>query len=1043
MDKTIDLKNFVLIPFLLLSFVAGIVDVRAANDGFDVRGKVTDADNQPLVGVAVMVAEDKTKGVMTDENGEYLISIEEGQSLEFNYIGFITEKITPKSAVCDMVMREDAIQLSEAAVIGYGEVKKETLTGAVSSVSTEDLLRSPSANIGNMLMGQVAGLSTISSTGAPGLDNPEIFVRGIGTLNAGNATPLMLVDGVERDFFQLDPNEIESISVLKDASATAVFGVQGANGVIIVTTRRGQEGAPKINLSLGGGVQIPLRVMEMADSYEFGIAYNEMMGENIFTDEILEAFKTGSDPLLYSSHNWVKELTRKATFQTQDNINISGGTKYVKYFASLGYLSQNGIMKQMLDEVHDNYKYNRYNYRVNLDIQATKTTSLSISLGGVAGQRQEPRNTSGGINNLWRNIYWGVPYAAAGIIDGKLIKMNGRYLPGVPGTSPFDGWFGRGSSNYSTNTLNLDLILSQDLKFITEGLKIKLKYSYMSDYTHKKERTYNIPTYTPWKIGDTNGWELVDPNADPEEIVLVKNGEDAIWGYNESYTGKSRRYYWELSLNYARQFGKHNVSALLLGNMKKQFYLPSKYNYPDIPLGSMGIVGRLAYNYASKYLFEFNVGYNGSENFAEGQRFGLFPALSLGWVMSEEKFMKDNVKFISFLKFRASIGKVGSDFVGKNRFLYLPDTWNPNASDHGYIFGSGNNASKQPGAIENTLGNPDVTWETAIKQNYGVDISVLRGRLGLNFDVFFEHRTGILAERNNVPAFVAADLPVANIGVVDNHGWELVLKWKDDFASRKGHYWITGTTSFNRNKIVYMDEIKYDYERRQRTGHPVGQYFGLVYERLYKSSDFPEASKYGSFLAPGDMKFTDMNHDGVIDANDEAPIRYSRYPEYVFSLDLGFSFKGFDVSMLWQGATNVSKEFSTLYRVPFTDSGKNGLMYYVYENRFVSEELTPNATYPRLANEARGWNYNNQLSNSYWVKDASYLRLKNAEIGYTFTGQSLKKAGINKLRVYLNGSNLLTFDGLKYIDPEEKAGSGTKGDYPNVAVVNLGINLNF
>ncbi|MGM9737634.1 MAG: SusC/RagA family TonB-linked outer membrane protein [Candidatus Cryptobacteroides sp.] len=1032
-----------LIITLLLSL--SNLSVTFAQNIIEVRGRVTDVDSQPLIGVVVMSVDDKANAAITDENGDYVISLKSGQSIEFNYIGYITERMTPKSSVCNISMREDAIQLSEATVIGYGEVRKETLTGAVSSVSTDDLLKSPSPNIGNMLMGQVAGLSTISTTGAPGADNPEIFVRGIGTLNASNAKPLMLVDGVERDFFQMDPNEIESISVLKDASATAVFGVQGANGVIIVTTRRGVEGAPKISVSLSGGVQVPLRVMKLADSYEFGIAYNEMMGSQVFTDEVLDKFKTGSDPLIYPSHDWVKELTRKATFQTQDNINISGGTKHVKYFASLGYMSQDGIMKKLLNDVHDNYKYNRYNYRVNFDIQATNSTSLSISLGGVAGQRQEPRNTSGGVANLWRNIYWGVPYAAAGVIDGKLIRMNSRYIPGAPQTSPFDGWFGKGSSNYSTNSLNLDLILTQKLNFITDGLNVKLKYSYMSDYTHKKERTYSVPTYTPWRIGDTTAWEQVDPDANPDEIVLVKNGEDAIWGYNESYSNKSRKYYWELSLNYARKFGKHNVSALLLGNLKKRFYLPSQYNYQDIPLGSMGIVGRVAYNYNQKYLFEFNFGYNGSENFAEGQRFGLFPALSLGWVLTEERFMKENVRFFSFLKLRASVGKVGSDYVGQNRFLYLPDTWNPDATGYGngFIFGTANNASMKPGAVENSLGNPDVTWETAIKQNYGIDLSVLRGRLGLNADLFFEHRTGILAKRNNVPAYVAANLPVANIGIVDNHGWELVLKWKDDFAAKKGHYWITATTSFNRNKIVYMDEIKYDYARRQRTGHPVGQYFGLVYEGLYKSSDFPEAQKYGSFLAPGDMKFTDMNYDGVIDANDEAPIRYSRYPEYVLSLNLGVSFKGFDISMLWQGATNVSKEYSTLYRVPFTDSGKNALMYYVYRDRFVSEELTPDASYPRLANEARGWNYNNQLSNSYWVKDASYLRLKNAEVGYTVKSKSFKKAGINNFRVYLRGSNLLTFDGLKYIDPEERAGSGSKGEYPNVAVVNIGINLNF
>ena len=1014
-----------------------------------ITGTVTDKDG-PVPGVNVVV-KGTSVGTATDIDGKYSITVSgKNPRLAFSFLGYLSQEIDVNGKkLIDVTLAEDLTELKEVVVVGYGTVNKVALTGAVSSIGTNDLLRNPIPNVGNMLVGQVSGISAIQKTGQPGADNAEIYVRGIGTLNASNARPLMLVDGVERDFFQLDPNEIESISVLKDASATAVFGVQGANGVIIVTTRRGQEGAPKISVTLTSGAQIPLRVMKMTNSYEYGLAYNEMVGSDFFDDATLQKFKDGSDPLLFPSHDWPSELIKKAAFQTQDNINISGGTKDVKYFASLGYLSQTGLFKQI--GMNSNFSYNRYNYRTNFDINASKTTKINVSLGGVAGSRQEPINTNGQ-QQTFRNIYWGAPFASAGIIDGKRIESNSRYVAGIPGVlDPFSGWYGQGTLYYYTNQLNLDMAVDQDLKFILPGLSAKVKYSYDSSYDYQKGITYtSTPTYTPWRIGDTNGWQNVDPNADPNQIVLVKSADDPTlkWyvppapGINPK---KSRQYYWEASLNYAKTFGRHQISVLALGNLKKRYYLDSsRYNYPDIPLGSMGLVGRVSYNFAQRYLLDFDMGYNGSENFAPNKRFGFFPAVSVGWVASEEKFM-ENVKFISFLKLRTSIGKVGSDYVALNRFLYLPDTWNSNATgNNAPVFGSGTTATTYPSAIEGNVGNPDVTWETAVKQNYGLDISFFKGALSINTDVYFEKRRDILATRNNVPTFVAAKLPVANIGKVDNHGYEISIKWQDKI-SNKGTYWIAPLVSFNRNKIVFMDEVPPNYPWMQKTGHPVGQYYGLIYEGLYKSSDFPDALRYRSDLAPGDMKFTNLNDDDAIDGNDVTAIGYSQYPEYTFSLSAGINYKGFDFSMMWQGATHVSKMYTALYRVPFTDSANRGLMYFAYHDRFVSEDLTPNATYPRLATATRDWNFSNTYANSYWVKDATYARLKNVEVGYTFNLAALKKMGLTKTRIYVNGTNLLTFDKLHYVDPEEDVGqtNNTRGVYPNLAVVNFGINLNF
>ena len=1014
---------------------------------FVVTGIVSDKDG-PMPGANVVV-KGTSVGTVTDVNGKYSITVPgKDAKLTFSFLGYLPQDVVAgNQKIVNVTMSENLNQIDEVVVIGYGTEKKLTSTGAVSSISTSDLLRSPVPNIGNMLVGQVTGLSSIQTTALPGADDPQIFVRGIGTLNAANASPLILVDGVQRNFFQLDPNEIESISILKDASATAVFGVQGANGVIIVTTKRGSEGPPKITVSLSAGMQTPLRVLDMVDSYDYCIAYNEYKQSDFFPDAMMEKYKTGADPLLYPSHNWVKELIKPYAFQTQDNINISGGTATVKYFASLGYLNQDGLFKQFRGDIKQNYTYARYNYRTNFDIQATKSTKFSVSLSGITGVRTQPNNTETSVSNYdvaaFNQARWALPFISAGINDGKLVTANTKYIDpnGVLPLSfdPFQYWYGKGMRNLTSNEMNVDLAFEQTLDAILKGLSASVKYSYNNSYTHNKIRTYNVPIYTPWRISDTENWQNVDPTADPNEVVLVPSGEEAqSWGYSESYTKRSRKYYWEGALRYNQKFGNHQVGGLFLGNMKKTYYVTDNNNpYPNVPFGSLGFVWRGTYNYKQKYLLDLNAGYNGSENFAPGKRFGFFPAASIGWVVSEEKFMR-KIPLISFLKFRVSMGKVGSDNVGADRFLYLLGSWAP--SDGVYYFGNTKTPVASNGAHEKTAGNPDVTWETALKQNVGLDLGLLAGRLNINADLFSEKRRDILWTRSTVPEYIAIDLPHANIGKVDNKGYEISFKWNDRLGNnRKNTYWVGGNVSYSRNKIIYMDEIKYDYPWMQKTGQRVGQNLGYIFQGLYTASDFPEASKYADFLAPGDAKYKDLNGDGAIDINDQCPIGYSKYPDYIFGFNAGFRYNGFDFSMLWQAATHVSKELTGWYRLPF-NTGAYNLLQYTYDERYVSETLTPNATYPRLSGNARAWNYDFPGTSSLFVRDASYLRLKNVEIGYNISAAVLKKLGITNLRVYLNGSNLLTFDKLLFMDPEE---SGGTTEYPNMATTNFGITFNF
>ena len=1031
----------VLIPAVPVS-AAPITDEKkiTVQQGIAITGTITDENGSPLPGVSISI-KGTTRGVVTDFNGKYSITVPDKESvLIFSFLGYITqENMVGERIIMDVELYESVSEIEEVVVIGYGTQNKLTVTGAVSSMSTDDLLRSPVPNVGNMLVGQVTGLSSIQTTGFPGADDPELFVRGIGTLNATSSRPLMLVDGVERSFFQLDPNEIESISILKDASSTAVFGVQGANGVIIVTTKRGTEGAPKINVSLSTGTQVPLRLLDFANSYQYCVAKNEMLGYNYYTDEVMEKFKTQENPLLYPSNNWIKYMVKPFSWQTQNNINISGGSSIIKYFVSLGYFSQDGMLKKFSSDFHDNFKYNRYNYRTNFDINPTSSTRISISIGGMNATRIQPRH-SDGIDSFFGSIYETLPMSGIGIVDGSPVSGNSRYYTGESGGggSPFSSWYGNGTTYVSPNQMNFDISLKQGLDMILKGLSASTKYSYNSRYTHTKNRTYSVPTYTPWEIGMTPNWQDIDPDADPNEIVLVTSGSESIWGYSESFSGRSRDFYWEGALNYNRSFGNHQVSGLFLGNMKKEFYRTSNNNYPNVPYGKMGFVGRATYNYSEKYLFELNAGYNGSENFAKGRRFGFFPAVSAGWILSEENFMK-SISFISFLKIRASVGKVGADNVGTDRFLYFPDGWNPNSGS--YIFGNSRDYVTMNGARELKLGNPDVTWETAIKQNYAIDMSFFKSRLSVNLDRFFEKRKDILWDRGTIPAFVSVDVPRSNLGKVDNQGYEIAIKWRDQLGkNRQNSYWVGGNISYSRNVIVYMDEVRRDYEWNNRTGHRVGQEFGLVVERLYHPEDFPLELITDVVLAPGDVKYRDMNGDNMINASDETAIGYSRYPDYIFSFNAGFSFKGFDFSMLWQGATHVTKNLTARYRAPFGQLGNRSLLLYHYDNRYVSETLTPNATLPRLDQDMRSWNYQSVPTNSLWVSDASYLRLKNVEIGYRIPSAFSKRLGIQNLRIALTGSNLLTFDNLLFIDPEE---SGNNSEYPNIAVINLGISFTF
>ena len=1025
-----------------------------------VKGQVVDENGESVIGAAVMV-KGRSGGAITDVDGNFEISVDTGnETLVFSSLGYGDEEIPLNGrAVLKVTLKEEFNELDEVTVVAYGSQKKETLTGAISAVGTEALLKSPNTSVANALAGQITGLTTVATSGQPGNEDPKIFIRGAGSLTDDASSPLILVDGVERSFTQMDPNEIESITVLKDASATAVFGVRGANGVILVTTRRGEEGTARIQVTSSVGLTQPTDNLEMADSYTYATAYNEMNRNDgvpeTFDFYTLERFRLGDEPIMYPSIDWRKYAMKKASVQTQHNVNVSGGTKDVRYFISLGFLYQDGLLKQFDGQPYNNnYKYTRYNYRANLDVNLTKSTILKLGLGGLVGARQEPKDRLGEYGqDLFKILDESLPFAGPGVVDGKLIELPPSRFGFSSISSGISSFYNQGWVDNTTNTLNLDLSLGQKLDFITEGLSIEVKGAYNTTYTSVKKRLGSVEIYEPYYASELDGSELKpgDPGFDNEITYLVKKGtSNQRPQYNEDNSSRSRDWYFEASLRYSREFGNHNVGALLLYNQTKKYY-PSKWT--DVPRGYIGLVGRVTYDYKSKYLAEFNIGYNGSENFAPDKRFGTFPAFSLGYIISEENFMKGQ-DVISYFKIRASVGLVGNDNMSGNRFLFLKDgwlvdQWKRDGGDdkdwmYGYNFGI-NTEGGVSGAVENRLGNRDVTWETALKQNYGIDINFFKSRLRVTADVFFEQRKDILISRNTIPVFSGLDknlMPVVNYGKVNNKGYEIEVKWNDKF--KNGDYWITGNVSYSKNKIIEMDEIEPNEPYMRQTGNPTGTVFGYVFERFYSEDDFNPDGTLKSGLPdpriavyPGDCKYADLNGDNVIDTDDVQPIGYPTRPAYTFGLNYGVNYKNWSLTMNWQGAAQRSLLLEQQYRNYFKGN-EGALMMFHFDGRWTPETAST-ATLPRFSRNSAT---NNTQTSSVWLRDGSYLRLKNVQLGYTFSGsKALKKVGISQLSLTLTGYNLLTFSEFKIIDPESSPGWGST--YPVSRIYNLGLNITF
>lgn len=1029
------------IVLLVLSLILSVSFVSAQKSS-EISGYVRDANGEPLVGVTVSILNTST-GTITDFNGKFVVSVPENAELQFTYIGFQTIKIkVGNKRLVNVIMYEDAKQLQEVVVVAYGVQKKETVTGSLASVSTKELLKSPQISVSNSLAGRMSGLFAVQRSGEPGKDQSTIRIRGVGTFaDGGNEQePLVIVDGIESDNYNnIDQNEIENITILKDASATAVYGVRGANGVILITTKRGEEGTPRISISssVARSSFIDLRKSmnsyEYASSYNLGQAYDAYVTGNYtrrYSDEVIEKYETQSDPIMYPSVNWNDLLLRDASYQTQTNINISGGTKRVKYFFSAGYATQDGLFNT--NAYHDDYdyqlKYRRYNLRSNFDFNINKNLKVSLDLSTQIDDVRGPNWPTSSFMNM---LITAPPTVSPGIIDNKPIL--------VPTTSEMSVItpmvaFIKGNHKDYANHLNGAIRANYKMDYIAKGLSVRSAISY-------KNYNNNIRTYQ--KNGLTYEAKY---NRENEIVYIPSNDGSEVMSFSESFK-KNRRIYFEAGIEYVRSFGGHDITGLVLYNHSKYFDPDLEFS---IPQGYQGLVGRLTYGFKDRYLFEFNIGYNGTENFAEGKRFGVFPAFSLGWVISEESFFPKN-KILSFAKIRSSYGVVGNDKIGGDRFLYRPTSYtftsdgNLYGSPNIYYFGEiGSSYQGYKGVYEGKLGNPDLTWEKARKWNIGADLRFWDGKIGLVFDYFEERRNDILCNRGTAPIIIGANFPAYNMGKMKNSGYEIELSYYDKI--NEFNYYVKGNYSFARNKILYMDEAPWEYTYRCRTGLRYGQMFGYVADGLYNSWDEvndPNRPVYiwsNNRIQPGDIKYRDINGDGIINDNDQVPIGYSNFPEKIFGFSLGGEYKNFDFSVLFQGASNVSTMASTISSKGFNDNRgavKDLLKSWTYERYENGEEIK----YPRFSVSNNTHNY---LPSTFWLENASYLRLKNLEIGYTFRNTFFKRSGISSFRLYLNGSNLLTWsDLLPGEDPESPMMDVNNEPYPVTRTYNFGININF
>lgn len=1031
-NKALSAKFQRLLPIIIL-LLAGM---NAWAQTKQVSGVVTDGTGETVIGASVL-EKGTTNGTITDLDGKFILTVNDNAVLQISYVGYTTQEVPVKGKTSfNITLKEDSEMLEEVVVVGYGAQKKESVVGAISQVSNKELLQSPAANVSQAISGKIAGVITSQTSGAPGSDDTQIYIRGRATF-AGDAQPLVLVDGVEREFSQIAPDDIETISVLKDASATAVYGVRGANGVMLITTKRGKEQKPEVSLTANWQIQSPTRTDTYLDSYQSVMLLEEALANDGLPSQYsasdIEMFRrsvagelTGVDAMLYPNVDWYDEVLNSTAPAQRYNVSVRGGTKRMRYYASAELYDQQGLVKDLSNDAYGNSSspsFRRYAFRANMDFFLIKDLTVSVNFGTRFEERGGPNSNE---SSSYSEIFYEMNHTPGWLFPVSAQVQNGEKTETIyGGTSQYQnnivGRLAEAGFYRATNTINeTNFIADYKMDWLTPGLSVKGMLSFDYDSYNRKLYSKSFATY---QLTDTsNPSELKSWNRFNSDGELVGSQSHAA----------DYKLYMEAQANYARTFGKHDVTGMVLYNQNDH-----RVN-DELARRYQGLVGRATYAYDDRYLAEVNFGYNGSENFMKGRRFGFFPAFSVGWRVSNESFMEKYSNWLNNLKIRASYGQVGNDIYSVNgvvqRFLY-EEAWNQIGND--YTFGT----SGQTGIYEAQYPNYRVTWERAHKYNLGIEFGLFNGLLNGNVDVFYEKRNDILTTYQTRPEWVGVNMAAGNLGKTTNKGYEIELKHHNTIG-KDFDYTVGFTFSHAKNEITSKDEPALMTAYRKQEGHPIGQYYGLVCDGFVTQADIDggqlPTSTFGD-VKVGDLKYRDMNNDGFIDERDETFIGYSDVPENMFALTLGANYKGWGFSIMFQGVNKVSRYYDAEAMYAFVNGGKVKEHHLQRWDPAQSEEYNlANAKYPLLHYDSYG--DHNQRQNSFFLKNGAFVRLKNIELSYTLPKEWIKVVGMSNCRLYVNANNLVTWDHLDGLTDPESNGSNR---YPIMKTVNFGVNINF
>lgn len=1008
----------------ILTIFLWVISVSVFAQTQNVTGKITDSAGESLPGVTVVV-KGTTTGAVTDIDGNYIMNkVSSESTLVISFVGMLTQEIVVgNQTTISVTMLVDAIGIEEVVAIGYGTQKKATVTGAISTVKGDKLIKTPTSNLATSLAGQLPGLSVNVRSGDPGNENVQMLIRGKSTL--GNNGVLTVIDGVAGGNIQdLNSEDIESIAVLKDASA-AIYGARAANGVILVTTKRGKVGGPQISYTGNFGVTQPTMQQNLMDSWQYAVAENEYLINNgqtsKWSEQDVTLFKNGTDPLFHPNVDWYDESFRKWTSQKQHNITLSGGTEKIKYYISGRILDQDRNFKE-----NDNKGLNRYQLRANIDAQVSKILKVGIDMNY---SKDKVENAYQGNNRNWWQIRSQLPNVVAFWPNGLPGPSQFGYNPATMGSSEKFGYNRENTFGFSSK-LSFDLDLSQ----ITDGLSLS-GFGRFGDSSQNFEKFFKQSYFYNY-------------DAENDEYIKIAAGQIVQSPELLETNNRSQSKTYHIKLAYQKRFGDHNVDAFAAYEQSESNYagftgyrkdfltdqLPVLSAGSDVGKDNSGYkrdaarinyFGRVNYGYKEKYLVSATLRYDGSQNFPKDERFGFFPGVSAGWVLSQESFIQDNTDYIDVLKLRGSWGKMGNDAVPPFQYLATYEY------GQGYYFGE--SAAIVPGFKESTTPNPEITWEVAETMNIGFESVLWKGLLSFTFDVFKSKRENILTKKQaSTPDYSGLILPDVNIGEVETKGYELEISHSKVINS-DWSYFVSGNMSYAKNKVLFFDESPNVADYQKKTGYPIDSWLLYQADGIYQTQADIDATPHLPNTAPGDIKYLDINDDGKIDGSDRAREDLSATPQVMYGINLGAKYKNWEISMFLQG-----QEGSKVKLIP------EGL--YMDKEFFDGRWTQPGDNlYPRSFNSNRAAVGNNALNSTFWMKSGAFMRMKNVELAYTLPNSLTHKANISNVRLFVNASNLfMIYDDVKIVDPETlKNGGADLATYPIQRLVNIGVKINF